>query len=109
MAHILSADPLSSGQSVERPGLTGPGDAAETLATVGCVNPAGCSFIQGAGHAAAAAGLLQHLPAVCRDGRTVVQFLRHTGGTVDRLGPHHGGRPHHGQDSQRGHQNQLLV
>lgn len=99
LAHILSADPLPSGQSVERAGLTGSGSAAEPLGTVGCVNPTGRSSLQSAGHAAAAPRLPQHLPAVCWDGRTVVEFLLRTGSTTDGLRAHYRGRPHHGQDS----------
>lgn len=101
LALIFSADPLSSRQSVERPCLAWPWCAAETLTTVGCVNPTGCSFLQSAGHAATATRLPQHLLAVCWDSRTVVQFLLCTGGTADRLQPNHWGRPHHRQDSQR--------
>ena len=91
MALVFNADALSSGQSVKGSGLSRPGSAAETLATVGCVNPTGGPFLQSAGHAAAAARLPEHLPAVCRDRRTVVELLLRAGGAADGLQPHHRG------------------
>lgn len=112
LAYILRADALSSGQGVERPGLAGPGGAAETLGAVGRVNPAGSPSLQSAGHAAAAAGFPHNLLAVCRHGGAGLQFFLRAGRTADGLRPHQRGGPHrgrHGQGGHRGRQHKTVV
>lgn len=109
MAQIFSADPLSPGESVKRSGLTRPGRTTETFSAAGRVNSTRRSFLQSAGHTAAAAWLPEHLFAVCWDGRTLVHFLLRAGGAADR--PHERGTPHDGHASQ-GHycqKCQLLI
>lgn len=95
LSWVLGAYPPSPGQGVQRSGFIRSGDAAETLATVGCVNPAGCSFLQSAGHATAASRLPQHLLTVRRDGGAAAECLLRAGSTADWLRPHHRGRPYH--------------
>lgn len=100
LSQVFSADSLSSDQRVEWSGLTWPGSAVEALAAVGGVNAAGSTFLKSAGHAAAAAGLSQHLLAIRWDGRTAVQLLLRAGGTADGFRSHHWARPYHSQHSQ---------
>ena len=88
---LLGADTLSPDEGVEGPGLPGPGRAAETLAAVRRVDPAGRACIQSTGHAAAAAGLPQHLPAVRGDGGALAELLWGAGGAADWLGARHRG------------------
>lgn len=109
LSWVLGADPLSPGQGVQRSGFIRPGDAAETVSTVGCVYPAGCSLLQSAGHATAAPRLPQHLLTVWRDGGAVAECLLSAGGTADWLRPHHRGRPDHSHRHHRCHCYYLLI
>lgn len=109
LSWVLGADPLSPGQGVQRSGFIRSGDAAETLATVGCVYPAGRSLLQSAGHATAAPRLPQHLLTVCRDGGAAAECLLRAGGTADWLRPHHRGRPDHSHRHHRCHCYNLLI
>lgn len=83
----------------EGPGLSGGDAAAEPQAAAGGVDPAGLPRPQGAGLAAAAAGLPGGLRAVGRDGRAQGEPLRGAGGAEHGLSA--AGQPRQQQQQQQ--------
>lgn len=85
------ARPLPPDEGGEGPGLSRRDVAAQPLAAAGRVDPAGLARPEGAGLAAAAAGLPGRLRAAGGDGRAEGQLLLGAGGAVHGLQGHPGG------------------